>query len=221
MASKTWILMPSISLGGEGGKRERSSLISSGVGLTVCWRTLPLKAERQSWWEGLRGEGVVSCPSGPLIRSMSGLGSISDLRALRSCALSPNVVVLWSDDREEDIVVGGRRRGDVSSMIWKGDGGGASWAVGGEDELLPERSGNLTPDADRSITMAGGGGTYSGGVELSVSDVGLDPVEFIATAIDSGGVRVAIDIFKEVESRIVLHWRELSSCRVLILLFLS
>ena len=205
MASKTWILTPSISAGGEGGKRERSSSISSGVGLAVCWRTLPSKAERESWWEGLRGEGVVSCPSGPLIRSMSGLGSISDLRALRTCALSPNVVVLWSDDREEDIVVGGRRRGDVSSMIWKGDGGGAGWAMTGEDELLPEGSGDLTPDADRSIAMAGGGGTYSGGVELSVSDVGLDPVEFVATAVDSGGVRVAIDIFEKVKGGIVLH----------------
>ena len=79
---------------------------------------------------------------------MSSLGSISDLRALRNCALSPNVVVLWSDDWEEDIVVGGCRRGDVSSMIWKGDEGGAGWAVGGEDELLPEGSGDLTPDAD-------------------------------------------------------------------------
>ena len=69
--------------------------------------------------------------------------------------------------------------------------------------------------------MAGGGGTYSGGVELSVSDVGLDPVEFIATAVDSGGVRVAIDILEEMEGGVVLHWRELSSCRVLILLFLS
>ena len=117
MALKTWTLMPSISSGGEGGKRERSPSISSGVGLTVCWRTLPLKAERESWWEGLHGEGVVSCPSGPLICLMSSLGSLSDLRALRNCALSPNVVVLWSDDREEDIVMGGRRRGDVLSMI--------------------------------------------------------------------------------------------------------
>ena len=152
---------------------------------------------------------------------MSGLGSISDLRALRSCVLSPNVVVLWSDDREEDIVTEGRRRGDVSSMIWKGDEGGAGWAMGGEEELLPERSGDLTPDADRSITMAGGGGTYSGGVELPVSDVGLDPVEFVTVTVDSGGVRVAIDIFEEMESGVVLHWRESSNCRVLILLFLS
>ena len=117
MASKTWTLTPSISSGGERGKRERSSSISSGVGLAVCWQTLPSKAERESWWEGLHGEGVVSCPSGPLIQSMSGLGSISDLRALRSCVLSPNVVVLWSDDWEEDIVAGGRRRGDMLSMI--------------------------------------------------------------------------------------------------------
>ena len=91
----------------------------------------------------------------------------------------------------------------------------------GEDESLPEGSGDLTSDADRSIAMAGGGGMYSGGVELSVSDVGLDPVEFVSTAVDSGGVRVAIDILKEVKGRVVLHWRESSSCRVLILLFLS
>ena len=87
--------------------------------------------------------------------------------------------------------------------------------------MLPEGSGDLTPDADRSIAMAGGGGTYSGGVELSVSDVGLDPVELVATAVDSGGVRVAIDILEEVKGGVVLHWRESSSCRVLILLFLS
>ena len=62
---------------------------------------------------------------------------------------------------------------------------------------------------------------YSGGVELSVSDVGLDPVELVSMAVDSGGVRVAIDILEEVKGGIVLHWRELSSCRVLILLFLS
>ena len=148
---------------------------------------------------------------------MSSLGSLSDLRALSSCVLSPNIVVLWSDDREEDIVTGGHRRGDVSSMIWKGDRGGAGWAVGGEDELLPEGSGDLTPDADRSITMAGGGGMYSGGVELPVSNVGLDPVELVATTVDSGGVRVAIDVLEEMKGGIVLHWRELSSCRVLIL----
>ena len=69
--------------------------------------------------------------------------------------------------------------------------------------------------------MAGGGGTYSGGVGLSVSNVGLNPMEFVATTVDSGGVRVAIDILKEVKGRVVLHWRESSSCRVLILLFLS
>ena len=118
-------------------------------------------------------------------------------------------------------MTGGRRRGDVSSMVWQGDEGGASWAVRGEDELLPEGSGDLTPDADRSITMAGGGGTYSGGVELSVSDVGLDPVEFVTTTVDSGGVRVAIDILEEMKGGVVLHWRESLSCRVLILLFLS
>ena len=90
-----------------------------------------------------------------------------------------------------------------------------------EDEVLPKGSGDLTPNADRSVAMAGGGGMYSGGVELSVSNIGLNPVEFVATTIDSGGVRVAIDIFKEVKGRVILHWRELSSCRVLILLFLS
>ena len=91
----------------------------------------------------------------------------------------------------------------------------------GEDELLPEGSGDLTPDADRSIAMAGGGGTYSGGVELSLSDVGLDPVELVAATVDSGGVRVAIDILEKVEGGVVLHWRGSSSRRVLILLFLS
>ena len=104
----------------------------------------------------------------------------------------------------------------MSSMIWKEDEGGACWAVAGEDELLPEGSGDLTPDADRSVAMAGGGGTYSGGVELPISDVGLNPVEFVAATVDSGGVRVAIDIFEEVESWVVLHWRESSSCRVLV-----
>ena len=93
--------------------------------------------------------------------------------------------------------------------------------MAGEDELLPKGSGDLTPDADQSIAVAGGGGTYSGGVELSVSDVGLDPVELVTTTVDSGGVRVAINVLEEVESGVVLHWRELSSRRVLILLFLS
>ena len=54
-----------------------------------------------------------------------------------------------------------------------------------------------------------------------MSDVGLDPVEFVAVAVDSGGVRVAIDILEEMKGGVVLHWRESLSCRVLILLFLS
>ena len=90
-----------------------------------------------------------------------------------------------------------------------------------EDELLPEGSGNLTPDADQSVVMAGGGGTNSGGVELPVSNVGFNPVELVAATIDSGGVRVAIVILEEMKGRVVLHWGELSSCRVLILLFFS
>ena len=49
--------------------------------------------------------------------------------------------------------------------------------------------------------MAGGGGTYSGGVELSVSEVGLDPVKFVTMTVDSGGVRVAIGILKELKGR--------------------
>ena len=53
-----------------------------------------------------------------------------------------------------------------------------------------------------------------------MSDIGLDPVELVATAIDSGGMRVAIDILEELKGRVVLHWRELLSYRVLILLFL-
>lgn len=95
----------------------------------------------------LRGEGVIVRPSGPLILSMSGLGSLSDLRALKRSALFPNIVVLWSDDREEDVMVGGCRRGDVSSIIW-GVERGAGWTVCGEDVLLPEGSGDLTLDAE-------------------------------------------------------------------------
>ena len=117
--------------------------------------------------------------------------------------------------------MGGHRRGDVSSIIWRGDKGGARQAVAGEDELLPKGSGDLTPDAEQSIAVAGGGGTYSGGVELPMSNVGLGPVELVATTVDSGGVRVAIDVLKESESWVVLHWRGSSSCRVLILLILS
>ena len=80
---------------------------------------------------------------------MRGLGSLSDLSALRSWALSPNVTVLWSDDWEEYVMAGGCRRiGDVSSIIWDGDEGGARWAMAGEDVLLPEGSGDLTPDAE-------------------------------------------------------------------------
>jgi len=214
-ASKTEILTPSVSEG-EGGKRERSSSISLGVGVAFSWRTSPSSAERE-----LRGEGVISgSPSSP-IRSMRGLGSLSDLSALRSWALSPNVTVLWSDDREEYVMVGGCRRiGDVSSIIWDGDEGGARWAVARKDVLLPEGSGDLTPDAERSVAMAGGGGTNSGGVELPIADVGLDPVELISSAVDSRGVRVAIDVLEKSVSGVMLHWGVSSSCRVLILLLL-
>ena len=118
------------------------------MGSAFSWRTSPSSAERE-----LRGEGVISgSPSSP-IRSMRGLGSA--LSALRSWALSPNVTVLWSDDREEYVMSGGCRRiGDVSSMIRDGDEGGARWAVTGEDVLLPEGSGDLTPDAERSIARS-------------------------------------------------------------------
>ena len=118
-------------------------------------------------------------------------------------------------------MVGGCRRiGDVSSIIRDGDEGGARWAVAGEDVLLPEGSGDLTPDAERSVTMAGGGGMDSGGVELPMADVGLNPMELVSSAVDSRGVRVAIDVLEELVSRVVLHWGVSSSCRVLILLLL-
>ena len=113
-----------------------------------------------------------------------------------------------------------RRRGDVSSTIWDGDKGGAHWAVAGEEVMLPEGSGDLTPDAERSITMAGGGGTNSGGVELPMADVGLDPMELVSSAVDSCGVGGAIDVLEESVSGVMLHWGVSSSCRVLILLLL-
>ena len=116
-------------------------------------------------------------------------------------------------------MVGGCRRiGVVSSIIRDGDEGGARWAVADEEVLLPEGSEDLTPDAERSVTMAGGGGTNSGGVELPMADVGLDPTELISSAIDSRGVRLAIDVLEESVNGVVLHWRMLLSCRVLILL---
>ena len=68
--------------------------------------------------------------------------------------------------------------------------------------------------------MAGGGGTNNGGVELSLADVGFDPVELVSSAVDSCGVRVAIDIFEESVSGVVLHWGTSLDCRVLILLLL-
>ena len=224
MASKTLTLTPSISSGGEGGKRERSSSISLGVGVTSTWGRFPLKAERE-----LHGEGVSSLPISPLILSMSGMGLLSDLRALINCALSPNVVVLWSDDREEDVVAGGGWRrdmlvvgvcgsGEVSSMIWLGDEWGVQWAVAGEDILLSEGSGDLTPDTEQSITVVGGGGMNSGGVEFSLSDICPDPVEFVATTVDPGGVRVAIDILEEMIGGIILHCGVLLRHDVLILL---
>ena len=118
-------------------------------------------------------------------------------------------------------MVGGCRRiGDVSSIIRDGDEGGACWAVAGKEVLLPEGSGDLTPDAERSVTMASGGGTNNGGVELPMADVGLDPMEFVSSAVDSRGVRVAIDILEESVSGVMLHWGVSSSCRVLILLLL-
>ena len=150
---------------------------------------------------------------------MRGLGS--DLSALRSWALSPNVTVLWSDDREEYVMVGGCRRiGDVSSIIRDGDEGGVRWAVAREEVLLSEGSGDLTPDAERSVTMAGGGGTNNGGVELPMADVGLNPMELVPSAVDSCGVGGAIDVLEESVGRVVLHWGVSLSCRVLILLLL-
>ena len=151
---------------------------------------------------------------------MRGLGSLSDLSTLRSWVLSPNVTVLWSDDWEEYVMVRGCRRGDVSSTIWDGDNGRACWAVAGEEVLLPKGSGDLTPDAEQSITMAGEGGTNNGGVELPMADVGLDPMELVSSAVDSCGVRVAIDVFEESVSGGVLHWGMSLSYRVLILLLL-
>ena len=68
--------------------------------------------------------------------------------------------------------------------------------------------------------MAGGGGTNSGGVELPMADVGLDPMELVSSAVDSRGVRVAIDILEESVSGVVLHWGTSLDCRVLILLLL-
>ena len=168
-ASKTEILTSSI-LGGEGGKRERSSLISLGVGMAFSWRTSPSNTKRE-----LCGEGVVSGPPSPPICSMRGLGSLLDLRALMSWVLSPNVTVLWSDDQEEYVMAGRCRRGDE---------GGAGWAIAGEKVLLAEGSGDLTLDAEQSITMAGGGGTNNGGVELPLADIGLDPMELVSSAVD-------------------------------------
>ena len=155
----------------------------------------------------------------PLILSSSGLGFASALSACRN-GLLPNVVVLWSDNWEEDVVVGGCRRGEVSSIIPRGEEGGARWAVAGEDELLPEGSGDLTPDADQPIAVAGGGGTNNGGFECSSSNKCLDPMELVALTVDSGGVRVAIDVLKELKGGVVLHWGVSLSCRVLILLLL-
>ena len=62
---------------------------------------------------------------------------------------------------------------------------------------------------------------YSGGVELSLSNIGLDPVELIAMAVDSGGVRAAIDVLEEMKGGVVLHWRESLRCSVLILSLLA
>ena len=108
----------------------------------------------------------------------------------------------------------------MSSTIWDGDEGGAHWAVAREEVLLPKGSGDLTLDAERSITVAGRGGTNNGGVELSLSNISLDLVELVSSAVDSCGMRVAIDILKESVSRVVLHWGVSLSCRVLILLLL-
>ena len=100
-------------------------------------------------------------------------------------------------------MVGGCRRGDVSSTIWDGDEGGAGWTIAREEVLLPEGSRDLTPDAERSIAMAGGGGTSSGGVELPMADVALDPMELVSSAVDSRGVRVAIDVLEESVCRVL------------------
>ena len=108
----------------------------------------------------------------------------------------------------------------MSSIIRDGDEGGVRWAVAREEVLLPEGSGDLTPDAERSVTMAGGGGTNNGGVELPMADVGLNPMELVPSAVDSCGVGGAIEVLKELVGGVVLHWGVSSSCRVLILLLL-
>ena len=66
-----------------------------------------------------------------------------------------------------------------------------------EERFCSLLRGDFTSDAVRAIWIEGGGGMNSGGGELSCLDKGLTPVELSSLSVDSGGVWVAINVFKE------------------------
>ena len=114
----------------------------------------------------------------------------------------PYITLLLSGRWEED-EFGGWRRGDGLLVVGIGNGGGVVviGVVPGKERLSRLFIGDLTSDAVRAIWIEGGGGTNSGGDELSSLDEGLIPVELSFLGIDSGGVWVAIDIVKEFVGR--------------------
>ena len=144
---------------------------------------------------------MLSCPSGPLILSSSVSGTsrvFPCCPSVRRNGSGPYIVLLLSGRWEED-KFGRWRRGEGSLVVGIGNGGVlvVLGIIPGEERFRSLLSGDLTSDTVRAILIEGGGGTNSGGGELSCLDEGLAPVELSSLSIDSGGVWVAINVVKE------------------------
>ena len=147
---------------------------------------------------------MFSCPSGPLIlaSSVSGAsGVLSRCPSARRKGSGPYVALLLSGRWEEDEF--GWRRGEGLLFVGIGNGGVVVvlGVIPGEERFHSLLSGDLTSDVVRAIWIEGSGGMNSGGGELSCLDKGLSPVELLSLSVDSGGVWVAIDVFKEFVGR--------------------
>ena len=110
----------------------------------------------------------------------------------------PYIALLLSGWWEED-EFGGWRREEGLLVVEIGNGGVVVilGVIPGEERFRSLLRGDLTSDAVRAIWIEGGGGMNSGGGELSCLDKGLAPVELSSLSVDSGGVRVAIDVVEE------------------------
>ena len=148
---------------------------------------------------------MFSCPSGPLILASSvssASGVLSHCPSAWRKGSGPYVALLLSGRWEED-KFGSWRRGEGLRVVEIGNGGVVVilGVIPGEERFHSLLRGDLTPDTVRVIWIEGGGGMNSGGGEFSCLDKGLAPVELSSLSVDSGGVWVAIDIFKEFVGR--------------------